>query len=586
MGRIQRAYWLLLILFCIISCEKWDFTQEDFPTVFTTLLEKNGLTHASAEARITGLDLSRLKQTGHCWSSTNDFPKLTDTNTASFQTPIPGSLNFESDISNLLPTETYFLRAFAIYKSRGQLDTIYETSAQIFSTGQIEIATTNLIQNGLTATVFSFVKVPEGEYFTAFGHCWSSDNPNPTRDDAKQEYGALQQDSTFQSFISQLQPGRQYYVRAYVILNGQPYYSNALQFYTGDLWQQLTGLSDFLSRTKASYCTINHKFYMGLGVSFASFIVDTEHFKDWWCYDLDTDSWTQLADFIGHERASATTFSIGEKVYIGSGYVENYVFQSPGIFPPSIEYYTDFYAYDPTSNTWVRKKDFPVERSEAVSFVLSSKGYVGTGSRYTASNSVYNISIFSNFWAYDPYDDSAGLDVNGEPLGKWIPKAALPGPPRGGAIGFTIDTYGYVGAGRSGAPDACTPCVLKDFWQYDPNDLSNGLDVQGNPKGKWIRKADIGEYGRYGAYAFTLKSLGYIGGGSTKTVSNYDFPFLEPFKDLWQYDPDTDKWKQVSGIADGITYFFAPAFSTEDRGYVMDTHISGNRAIWEYIPQK
>lgn len=59
---------------------------------------------------------------------------------------------------------------------------------------------------------------------------------------------------------------------------------------------------------------------------------------------------------------------------------------------------SDFYEYNPTTNTWTTKANFGGGlRSKMASFVIGNKAYVGTGANSTAftSGSV-------DFWEYDP----------------------------------------------------------------------------------------------------------------------------------------------------------------------------------------
>ncbi|PSR06101.1 MAG: hypothetical protein BRD49_02230, partial [Bacteroidetes bacterium SW_10_40_5] len=44
-----------------------------------------------------------------------------------------------------------------------------------------------------------------------------------------------------------------------------------------------------------------------------------KRYKDFWKYNVTTDSWTQIANFNGGKRSRATAFSIGNKGYIGTG---------------------------------------------------------------------------------------------------------------------------------------------------------------------------------------------------------------------------------------------------------------------------
>lgn len=60
--------------------------------------------------------------------------------------------------------------------------------------------------------------------------------------------------------------------------------------------------------------------------------------NDFWEYDPATNTWTQKADFPGTARYGAVAFGVSGKAYIGCGDDGNYL--------------KDFYAFNPSSNSW------------------------------------------------------------------------------------------------------------------------------------------------------------------------------------------------------------------------------------------
>jgi N-acetylneuraminic acid mutarotase len=139
-------------------------------------------------------------------------------------------------------------------------------------------------------------------------------------------------------------------------------------------------------------------------------------------------TWTKKADFGGNVRGNAIAFSIYGKGYIGTGY--------------GVNYYKDFWEYDPTNDEWTQKAAFGgTARSSATAFAIGGKGYVGTGNEQGV--------VTPDFWEYDPS------------LNSWIQKATL-NPSRSGAIAFTIGSKGYIAMGDNGA------FYFPDLWEYDP----------------------------------------------------------------------------------------------------------------------
>ena len=178
------------------------------------------------------------------------------------------------------------------------------------------------------------------------------------------------------------------------------------------------------------------------------------------------DTWVQKKDIgyyqVGGPQATnfLTAFSIGTKGYIHTADddMEN----------------TDLWEYDPSSNLWSQKADFPgVRRTAAVGFGVGSKGYYGTG--FNGS------SYLQDFWEYDPSANA------------WTAKASLPGTARSEAVGFQISTKGYVGLGGGSAG------YLSDFWEYTP--FTNS----------WVQRLSFLGTARVRASGVGISTKGYVG---------------------------------------------------------------------------
>ena len=293
--------------------------------------------------------------------------------------------------------------------------------------------------------------------------------------------------------------------------------------------------------------SIGSKGYMGLGPSF----------NDFWEWDGNTASptyntWTQKANYPSANVFAATGFSIGNKGYVGFG-------GQPGG--------NDFWEFDPAANLWTRKADFSgIGRNSATGFSIGSKGYVGTG---------HNGAFQKDFWEYDPADMSNGLDAKGNPMGSWSQKADFGGGARNACGGFSIGKKGYIGTGNDGVT------LLKDFWEYDPSDMSNGLDAKGNPMGAWIQKAPLPPAApeRNHPVAFSIGTKGYIGTGGSKPVG-------APLADFWEWDQATNTWTQKPDHGGGAIRA-GVGFSIGNRGYIgmgspQSDKLNPTNNFWEY----
>lgn len=243
-----------------------------------------------------------------------------------------------------------------------------------------------------------------------------------------------------------------------------------------DDWDNETSLGgdigSGLNRGGAVAFSINHTGYVGLGQGNT-----VDYLSDFWAYDPETDSWTQMSQFEGSARRQAVAFVIDHIAYVGTGQDVNGLCK-------------DFYAYDPQSNQWTAISDFAgTARKAAVGFNMGGQGYVGTG-----DDGVFK----SDFWQYQPSTD------------EWIQKASFPGTARTGTCGWGIFPRAYLACGYD------TEFKYKrDVWEY--NYYSN----------TWQQRGSFDGEKRAFASVFVLDETAYIGLG-------YNGQYLD---DFWAYEP-------------------------------------------------
>jgi N-acetylneuraminic acid mutarotase len=177
--------------------------------------------------------------------------------------------------------------------------------------------------------------------------------------------------------------------------------------------------------------SINGKGYVGLGGT-----------NTMWQYDPVADSWKQLGNFAGTANTLLACFVVGNYAYVGTGVV--------GLITNTAV--ASFYQYDPSTDTWTQKGDFPGgARNSATGFSIGSMGYLGTGLDI-------NGHYLSDFWQYNPTSDS------------WTRKSDFGGGGRFAAAAFSGANQGYMGFGQG--ENQITPYevtnVFFDLWQYQP----------------------------------------------------------------------------------------------------------------------
>jgi N-acetylneuraminic acid mutarotase len=264
--------------------------------------------------------------------------------------------------------------------------------------------------------------------------------------------------------------------------------------------------------------TINGKGYIGGGFG------DASQPKQTWQYDTLTRSWLRVADYPGGNDVSAVTFVIGNNAYVctgglagsneiwqynqltnvwigkkhfpggtrlgavaiaanGKGYVglgTNYEWTNTTL---KLVDTRDWWEYDPITDDWTRKTDFPgTKRNYASAFAINTKGYVTTGHHYNANTStdVY----YNDLWQYDTKTDS------------WLQKADLPAQGRWQAVGVAAFTNkGVVAGGRADQVSLGS----NDCWEYIPSSDS------------WVQLPNVGGGPRAEAAAFAIGNTLYIG---------------------------------------------------------------------------
>ena len=266
------------------------------------------------------------------------------------------------------------------------------------------------------------------------------------------------------------------------------------------VWNQKTGYPG-VGRHRASGISIGQKAYYGLGHVSSGTAADIG-FQDWWEFDPATNSWTQKADY-PHWSHGATGFTIGNKGYMGSGTSED-----ASVLPCN-----DFYEFDPVANTWTAIANCPLNGDGHVSFTINGIGYLGLG--YSGAS----------LYAYNPITNM------------WVTKtSAMPGGWYGSA--FVINDKAYY-----------IPSYSNTLYEYNP--ATNSV----------ITKAPFIGIARIAGAAFSVRGQGYFGLGTLA----FDSP--DDLKDFYFYDPITNVWDTILKSFPGVRRHFVPCVTIGDNAY-------------------
>ena len=201
-------------------------TLEEFklPTLVTAVVSEITQTSAIAGGNITDDGGAPITIRGICWS-TNQAPTINDSKTMNGT----GNGNFNSNIANLAPNITYYVRAYAT----NSVGTSYGNEVSFKTLKELEVPTLTTIDiteiTQTTAISGGNITDDGGTAITARGIYWSK-NQTPSINDNKTMDGTGK--GSFRSNISDLTPNTTYYVRAYATNSEGTSYGKAIYFTT------------------------------------------------------------------------------------------------------------------------------------------------------------------------------------------------------------------------------------------------------------------------------------------------------------------------------------------------------------------
>ena len=198
------------------------FTTFNIPTVTTTGITFITGTSAASGGNVTNEGGLSVASRGVCWS-TDPTPTVALTTKTTDGT---GQGTFTSNITNLAPGTTYYVRAYAInnagiaYGNELSFSTAPAVAPSLSTAAITSITST-------TATSGGTITSDGGASVTARGVCWST-SVNPTISNSKTTDGTGT--GSFGSILTGLIDNTTYYVRAYATNNVGTGYGNELNF--------------------------------------------------------------------------------------------------------------------------------------------------------------------------------------------------------------------------------------------------------------------------------------------------------------------------------------------------------------------
>ena len=265
-----------------------------------------------------------------------------------------------------------------------------------------------------------------------------------------------------------------------------------------------------VARHRGTAISIGNKGYMGLGHFNGA--GPNIVFSDWWEYDPASNSWAQKADYNGNGAIGSyavLAFGMETAGFVGGGQVASN---------------SSFHKYDPATNAWTPVANTPTMVQNSYGFTIGNKGY------YMSGNFVYEYNATTNQWIMKnsaPFSvgiwnsffviDSKGYMIFGNQIWEykptldiWTSKAPFPGLANAASVGFSQNQKGYIVSGYSGS----LANVNSEVWEFNP--ASNS----------WVQYADFDGTSRRFAAGFSIGNRCYFGIGTNGTN----------FGDFWEFD--------------------------------------------------
>lgn len=189
-------------------------------------------------------------------------------------------------------------------------------------------------------------------------------------------------------------------------------------------WQQLPDFPGTARDDPAAF-SLGGKMYVGTGMESGWGLTN-----DWWCYDTQAGSWSAIATMPASPRQYCAAFTVGDTGYVFGGVDANGAL-------------SELWAYYSGSDQWVQKSAMPAEARYTCAAVEAwNHGIVATGMLASGMPT-------KEAWKYFPASDS------------WEEINLVPGPSRHRAVAIQ-DGGGMLIAGGADS----TGTALSDAWSY------------------------------------------------------------------------------------------------------------------------
>ena len=358
------------------------------------------------------------------------------------------------------------------------------------------------------------------------------------------ELGSKDQNGPFTERIPNITPNTKYWIRGFASINGNTIYSPAQSFFLGIEIQLEMLRFQAIRGTSTARAQSSMK-----GLEPGEKVNAYGH-----CWSTSSKEPTLLdnSSGLGEANANVNTYSsiLTNLIPFTKYYIRPYAQSGSAVF------------YGPVDSLY--KKHGWVEKGIETALSPDGVGY------FALHGKAYFIRIISGsnqmfLWQYDPEFD------------RWVEKAHCPAERRIDYLYAATSDKAYLGLGRKGGD-----FYFNDLWEYDPLDTSNGLDVYGDPMGKWTAKQDFPVESRANSYCFSINEKVYMAFGDIRTAAGYS-----RYDDIWEYDPKlgvAGTWTQIFTDCECGKRSEGTAFVIAEKAYICGGGAEadlGRQQLWE-----
>jgi hypothetical protein len=224
MKKIFSASAIILLFLTTAGCKKESNPTVNLPVLTTVSLSAIAQATATGGGIITTYGSEDVTARGVCWS-TSHGPTTSSSKTSDGS----GIGTFSSSLTGLLPSTTYYVRAYATNNTGTAYGNEMTFTTLAISGASLPSLTTLVLTISRTSVVYQGnIDSDGGGVITAKGMCWSV-NPYPTIGSSTSDGSGT---ASFSNTINGLIPGTHYHLRAYATNSAGTGYGDDVSFTT------------------------------------------------------------------------------------------------------------------------------------------------------------------------------------------------------------------------------------------------------------------------------------------------------------------------------------------------------------------